>query len=207
MRSLQALSLRRSGCQQASVTASSACCALQTHLMDALAGLAQLAGSASRALTTASDHRPCSLRAGCGCSACAAKRRPRSDPGPPAAGRSDAHAHDGSVSRRRLPAEVAGLETPWCASKRLRSSAADSDRRFSAAAAASNAFSKDISRKPGRGMARARVGLAGQNRRTYSTVEEHQAEVRRLRERKIEFSSEPQFCSVGDLSGLSRLRL
>ena len=75
--------------------------------------------------------------------------------------------------------EVAGLENLWCVSHQGGGCAANGDRRFRTAAAASGSFRSSISRRRGKSMAWAGVGSAGPcSSRTYSTLEEHQAEVR-----------------------------
>ena len=187
LRSLQSLVLRQHGCQQSPSTAISACGALHTQLADALAaGLAHPAGSTStRALTTVSSGKACGAGPGCGCRACAARRRqPRGDPGPPATEECAAfdlhHGSSAEPSGQRLPAEVAGAEALRLTSTRMGSSAGQSGRRFSTAAAASSspcAQARLRALRYGRGLAWAESGVAGPHIRAYSTVEEHQAEV------------------------------
>ena len=77
LRLLPALLLTPSACQQVPITAFAACCAAETRLSLALSGVAQLPGVASRGLTTPSTVSDCKAAPGCGCSDCAIRRQPR----------------------------------------------------------------------------------------------------------------------------------
>ncbi len=187
LRLLPALLLQhQSGCQQLSAICLPGLETLQAGLSDALAGGAQAAGAASRGLTSlSSSSSGCKAAPGCRCKACSARRTCKATPGcrcrACSAGR---QARDSPLmgtpnqARWRTQPCASGALTADAWQQGRRADAETACRSYGTAATAPSLLllSQRVSPTELPGRQHSAVWLA---RRSYSTLEEVQREVRK----------------------------
>lgn len=203
LRLLPALLLHRSGCQQVPITGFVVCCGVQTRLCDALSSVAHAPGTAWRGLTTLSGASGCKAAPGCGCSACSAGRLPRDEASSASADQYGRPLQPGGgtpAKRGRAPDGITGAG--WQHSWHVGGSAAQ--RSYSTAASVP-LWQRRQRRSSWSVLSPAVTGSwhSASGRRTYSTLEEHQSEVRDSKARQSKKSAFARTCDTSAVSHMA----